>query len=574
MSSTSTRELNKQGRYRGGSPRAAAILALAACGIATNVQAAPPVFTGPLPYQSIADSPYFGDGQTCYALETFPDGVQSQPSFQFNSQTGAEIVPGVGVPPGGHVLQANTIGVIQLTFDPPVNEAGFVWTGGDPIGSTITMTVISGTEAVSQQYASLSPNDPDNPDDNRFFGVTWDVGIQALRITFLPFGRGIPNQIDHIQFAADASASTDSDGDGVVDCLDDCPLDPNKTEPGVCGCGTADDDSDGDGAADCVDGCPDDPNKTAPGVCGCGTAEYDSDGDGAADCVDGCPDDPNKTEPGVCGCGTAEDDSDGDGVPDCIDPCSDDGQYESPTQSPFGSDHALEHTFQGLAEPLSDGTLEIEVRADLGSFSEFVTVYFEGESLGLFFTVDGADCPKKAGVVSIPIAQSSLEAAIADGGVEVRVVASPLVGAGDCPTSLARARLLYATSFPDCDGNGSDDGCDIEDGVVRDCNENLIPDSCDLANGLLVDCDGNGLVDLCEILDDPSLDENSDGSLDMCSYAYGDFDLDGSIGGADLAYLLSIWGLSNIPIGDLTGDGSIGGADLAALLSRWGTSPP
>ncbi|MCP4740796.1 MAG: hypothetical protein GY871_00980, partial [Actinomycetales bacterium] len=44
---------------------------------------------------------------------------------------------------------------------------------------------------------------------------------------------------------------TDSDGDGTPDCVDDCPNDPNKTEPGACGCGVADTDSDGDGTFDC-----------------------------------------------------------------------------------------------------------------------------------------------------------------------------------------------------------------------------------------------------------------------------------------------------------------------------------
>jgi hypothetical protein len=32
-------------------------------------------------------------------------------------------------------------------------------------------------------------------------------------------------------------AAVDTDGDGAPDCLDQCPTDPAKTVPGVCGCG-------------------------------------------------------------------------------------------------------------------------------------------------------------------------------------------------------------------------------------------------------------------------------------------------------------------------------------------------
>ncbi|MHC5005656.1 MAG: M12 family metallo-peptidase, partial [Planctomycetota bacterium] len=106
-----------------------------------------------------------------------------------------------------------------------------------------------------------------------------------------------------LPLGAGSSCADDSDGDGVSDCADGCPDDPDFTEPGPCGCGSTFDDSDGDGLPDCLDGCPADPDKTEPGDCGCGVADVDSDGDGAADCVDGCPDDPDKTEPGDCGCG-------------------------------------------------------------------------------------------------------------------------------------------------------------------------------------------------------------------------------------------------------------------------------
>ncbi len=121
-------------------------------------------------------------------------------------------------------------------------------------------------------------------------------------------------------------ADTDSDSDGTADCNDGCPDDADKTEEGICGCGVADTDSDSDGTADCNDGCPDDADKTEEGVCGCGVADTDSDSDGTLDCNDGCPDDADKTEPGLCGCGVVDDDTDTDldGTADCIDGCVDD----------------------------------------------------------------------------------------------------------------------------------------------------------------------------------------------------------------------------------------------------------
>jgi hypothetical protein len=80
----------------------------------------------------------------------------------------------------------------------------------------------------------------------------------------------------------------DIDDDGWPNDTDGCPYDPNKSAPGVCGCGVVDTDTDGDGDGmlDCNDGCPLDAGKILPGLCGCGVSDVDSNGNGTADCLD------------------------------------------------------------------------------------------------------------------------------------------------------------------------------------------------------------------------------------------------------------------------------------------------
>ncbi|MBQ9396330.1 MAG: hypothetical protein IJU23_12580, partial [Proteobacteria bacterium] len=69
------------------------------------------------------------------------------------------------------------------------------------------------------------------------------------------------------------------------------------------------------------DWCPDDPNRIEPGICGCGAKlpdDMDSDKDGTPDCNDECPQDPLKTKPGQCGCGISDEDiRPHNGIPDC-----------------------------------------------------------------------------------------------------------------------------------------------------------------------------------------------------------------------------------------------------------------
>ena len=78
--------------------------------------------------------------------------------------------------------------------------------------------------------------------------------------------------------------------------VDNCPSDPSKTQPGICGCGVSDADSDSDGIPNCNDACPNDPGNDVDGdeICAyddnCPTVsnanQADTDGDGIGNACD------------------------------------------------------------------------------------------------------------------------------------------------------------------------------------------------------------------------------------------------------------------------------------------------
>ncbi|MBT3588259.1 MAG: OmpA family protein [Flavobacteriaceae bacterium] len=95
----------------------------------------------------------------------------------------------------------------------------------------------------------------------------------------------------------------DTDGDGIYDYEDECPLIPGIPEFNGCP------DTDGDGIEDRYDECPYTPGL--PEFNGC----PDTDGDGIPDILDACPLIPGLPEFDGCP------DTDGDGLPDNLDEC-------------------------------------------------------------------------------------------------------------------------------------------------------------------------------------------------------------------------------------------------------------
>ena len=142
-----------------------------------------------------------------------------------------------------------------------------------------------------------------NPSDPNDFAVGDEVGGM---LRFLSFSGGL-----------------DSDGDGVLDGVDNCPNDANADQADADGDGIGDacdllTDSDGDGVADADDNCPNNPNPGQEDADNDGIGDacdpnFDGDGDGVFDVDDNCPLTPN---PG-------QEDVDGDGIGDVCDPLND-----------------------------------------------------------------------------------------------------------------------------------------------------------------------------------------------------------------------------------------------------------
>jgi hypothetical protein len=129
-----------------------------------------------------------------------------------------------------------------ITFDPAFggvvndgsgNLSGYAW--GENVGWISFSCEDRGTCAAASYGVVIGPC------DGTFSGMAWGENIGW--VSFFSSGAA-PFQIV-------TAWRLDTDDDGTPDCSDNCPSDPAKTEPGACGCGTADTDTDGDGTPDC-----------------------------------------------------------------------------------------------------------------------------------------------------------------------------------------------------------------------------------------------------------------------------------------------------------------------------------
>jgi len=107
----------------------------------------------------------------------------------------------------------------------------------------------------------------------------------------------------------------DSDNDGVIDKIDQCPNSVANEIVDAKGCAK---DSDNDGVKDTQDKCPNSSSGATVNSDGC---PIDSDKDGIYDHLDKCPNTPEGMEVDSKGCSCKDYDDDNDGVDNCTDKC-------------------------------------------------------------------------------------------------------------------------------------------------------------------------------------------------------------------------------------------------------------
>ncbi|MBI3757895.1 MAG: thrombospondin type 3 repeat-containing protein [Deltaproteobacteria bacterium] len=247
------------------------------------------------------------------------------------------------------------------------NKATIVFDTNDPIDTPQWLNTLDNTKPESH-VLSLSATQISPAFTVQWVGSDVGSGIQDYSIFVSenggPFAPFLSNTTDtsatftgqagntyaFYSVARDQTGNHEDDKiipDAITQILvDQCPNDPNKIEPGLCGCGVPDVDSDGDGVLNCLDGCPADPKKTTAGICGCGVPDTDTDGDGIADCKDNCP---TVANPG-------QQDSDGDGVGDaCENQPPDCSAATASVNLPgLGNHHLYKVDIQGVTDPNGD----------------------------------------------------------------------------------------------------------------------------------------------------------------------------------------------------------------------------
>lgn len=334
------------------------------------------------------------------------------------------------------------------------------------------------------------------------------------------------------------------------------------SRPCVSGLPCTDTDSDGDGIYDQDDNCPLEPNS----------GQEDTDFDGVGDACDGCPDDPEKIDPGACGCGVPDDDSNGNGIPDCD---------EGP---PLPAPECLSPGGTAVSQMLVDSADQANGGVWCGPTSENVVCRtYPAADFGGSFNVHCVDFAwffnAANGYMPVIINLYRADAANPLDMTVQDLLATTSAGLYSGP--FGTGYTLSSQSF--------DDPVNID----LEPDEHLMVEvrfQRQLAGGvsyggyagfLLADSTAEGYIscggDYFGTVSDVGYPDRQPYIAingEPISACLGDLNGDGIVDGADSGQLFGAWGdVASLPEGDLNGDGQIDAADIGLILGAWGLCP-
>ncbi len=169
-------------------------------------------------------------------------------------------------------------------------------------------------------------------------------------------------------------------------------------------------------------------------------------------------------------------DCDGDGI---LDVCAEQATgVSSEIVAPFGAGDVVTASGTNLALPVLDVRVEATVRADIGSFGEWLELSLNDTIIDYMFVGSGSNCATAVETEVILLDKDLFTALAPDGDVTLSLRPSVFVSRAECATSQAKIVATWISEGSDCNGNGTPDLCELDSGAVPDRNEDGLPDTC------------------------------------------------------------------------------------------------
>jgi len=219
------------------------------------------------------------------------DWLITNDPIDFDAETGEKLSFYADAAYGTSLLEL----VYSSNYDGSGNPSNFTWI---PVPN-ITIPMKANTSATEEVFT--------------FTGVDISAITGSVYFAFKYYSNGVPTRwtVDSFEIIADKE-NPDTDLDGILDNIDNCPTTANPDQA----------DADGDGVGDLCDSCANTPNGESVNASGCSQSQLDDDNDGVMNNLDNCSATPTGESVNANGCSIGQLDDDNDGVQNSDDLCA------------------------------------------------------------------------------------------------------------------------------------------------------------------------------------------------------------------------------------------------------------